>query len=80
MSWAEFMEIGRDIPDYEVQWRIEQQKPGHCASLIYTSGTTGQPKASTFHTKQLQLKYPALLCMYCWPKHLMLVPSNLCIY
>ena len=45
MSWAEFMEIGRDVPDYEVQWRIEQQKPGHCASLIYTSGTTGQPKA-----------------------------------
>ncbi|CAI8023833.1 Long-chain-fatty-acid--CoA ligase ACSBG2 [Geodia barretti] len=44
MSWAEFMEIGHDVPDYEVQWRIEQQKPGHCASLIYTSGTTGQPK------------------------------------
>lgn len=44
MSWEEFMEVGKDIPDYEVQWRIEQQKPGHCASLIYTSGTTGQPK------------------------------------
>ncbi len=34
----------QDIPDYEVQWRIEKQKPGHCASLIYTSGTTGPPK------------------------------------
>lgn len=44
MSWAEFLEIGSDVPDYEVQWRVEQQKPGHCASLIYTSGTTGQPK------------------------------------
>ena len=34
----------QDIPDYEVQWRIEKVKPGHCASLIYTSGTTGPPK------------------------------------
>lgn len=47
MSWEEFMAIGQDVPDYEVHWRIEQQKPGHCASLIYTSGTTGQPKVST---------------------------------
>ncbi len=36
--------FSQDIPDYEVQWRIEKQKPGHCASLIYTSGTTGPPK------------------------------------
>ena len=34
----------QDIPDYELSWRIEPQKPGHCASLIYTSGTTGPPK------------------------------------
>ncbi|XP_064385622.1 long-chain-fatty-acid--CoA ligase ACSBG2-like isoform X2 [Halichondria panicea] len=44
IPWSEFMEIGKDIPDYEVQWRIEKVKPGHCASLIYTSGTTGPPK------------------------------------
>ena len=34
----------QDVPDYEVQWRIEKQKPGNCAALIYTSGTTGPPK------------------------------------
>lgn len=34
----------QDVPDYEVQWRIEKQKPGTCAALIYTSGTTGPPK------------------------------------
>ena len=34
----------QDVPDYEVQWRIERQKPGNCAALIYTSGTTGPPK------------------------------------
>lgn len=36
--------VSQDVPDYEVQWRIEKQKPGHCAALIYTSGTTGPPK------------------------------------
>lgn len=36
--------IPQDVPDYEVQWRIEKQKPGNCAALIYTSGTTGPPK------------------------------------
>jgi long-chain-fatty-acid--CoA ligase ACSBG len=38
------MAKGRDVPDYEVQWRIEPQKPGNCCMLIYTSGTTGNPK------------------------------------
>jgi long-chain-fatty-acid--CoA ligase ACSBG len=36
--------LSQDVPDYEVQWRIERQKPGNCAALIYTSGTTGPPK------------------------------------
>ena len=44
LSWKEFLDFGKDLPDYEVQWRIERQKPGHCCSLIYTSGTTGTPK------------------------------------
>ena len=38
----------QDVPDYEVQWRIEKQKPGNCAALIYTSGTTGQPKVTQY--------------------------------
>ncbi|XP_065901711.1 long-chain-fatty-acid--CoA ligase ACSBG2-like isoform X2 [Dysidea avara] len=44
ISWEEFLNCGIDVPDYEVSWRIEKQKPGNCASLIYTSGTTGPPK------------------------------------
>ncbi|XP_019854410.1 PREDICTED: long-chain-fatty-acid--CoA ligase ACSBG2-like [Amphimedon queenslandica] len=44
MTWDEFMEKGQGIPDYELSWRMDHQKPGHCASLIYTSGTTGPPK------------------------------------
>ena len=57
MSWSEFMEVGADVPDYEVQWRIEQQKSGHCASLIYTSGTTGQPKVSLMYDSKVNVVY-----------------------
>lgn len=45
ISWGEFLDIGKSLPEYEVQWRIDKQKPGHCCTLIYTSGTTGNPKA-----------------------------------
>ena len=44
-SWAEFMTLGKDVPDADVEARIADQKPGHCCTLIYTSGTTGNPKA-----------------------------------
>ncbi|XP_019848922.1 PREDICTED: long-chain-fatty-acid--CoA ligase ACSBG2-like [Amphimedon queenslandica] len=44
LSWDQFIDCGKDVPDYELKWRIEAQKPGHCASLVYTSGTTGSPK------------------------------------
>ena len=33
------------VPTIEVDTRISNTKPGHCAILIYTSGTTGNPKA-----------------------------------
>lgn len=28
-----------------IEWRMDVQKPGNCATFIYTSGTTGPPKA-----------------------------------
>jgi len=28
-----------------MEYRINIQKPGNCATFIYTSGTTGPPKA-----------------------------------
>ncbi|XP_071584087.1 long-chain-fatty-acid--CoA ligase ACSBG2 isoform X1 [Heliangelus exortis] len=43
-SWSEFMDLGKDIPDAQLQEVIESQKPNQCCTLIYTSGTTGQPK------------------------------------
>ncbi|XP_040183169.1 long-chain-fatty-acid--CoA ligase ACSBG2 isoform X2 [Rana temporaria] len=43
-TWAEFMQLGKDVPDAELDKIILSQKPNQCCTLIYTSGTTGQPK------------------------------------
>uniref|UniRef100_A0A8C1IQ10 Long-chain-fatty-acid--CoA ligase ACSBG2 n=1 Tax=Cyprinus carpio TaxID=7962 RepID=A0A8C1IQ10_CYPCA len=43
-TWAEFMELGRDEPDAQLDDIISSQKPNQCCTLIYTSGTTGHPK------------------------------------
>lgn len=45
MDWQTFMSVGKEIPEYELEWRLKNQKPNKCSSLIYTSGTTGPPKA-----------------------------------
>ncbi|KAG9341259.1 hypothetical protein JZ751_019700 [Albula glossodonta] len=43
-SWEEFMELGLDVPDKELNDIIAVQKANQCCILIYTSGTTGMPK------------------------------------
>ncbi|XP_061093922.1 long-chain-fatty-acid--CoA ligase ACSBG2 isoform X1 [Conger conger] len=43
-TWAEFMEMGNEVPDSQLDDIIASQKPNQCCTLIYTSGTTGQPK------------------------------------
>ncbi|KAK1174416.1 long-chain-fatty-acid--CoA ligase ACSBG2-like [Acipenser oxyrinchus oxyrinchus] len=43
-TWKEFMELGKQIPDAQLDDVIRSQKANQCCSLIYTSGTTGQPK------------------------------------
>ena len=44
LQWAEFMQVGKDLPDSAVQDRLKMQAPNKCCTLIYTSGTTGTPK------------------------------------
>ena len=44
-SWEEFMKVGQDVSDDQLQQRIDAQSPNKCCTLIYTSGTTGEPKA-----------------------------------
>ncbi|KAK0147002.1 Long-chain-fatty-acid--CoA ligase ACSBG2 [Merluccius polli] len=43
-TWAEFMDLGRDEPDAQLDEVIASQRPNQCCTLIYTSGTTGPPK------------------------------------
>lgn len=44
-SWDEFLALGKDVPDQQLDERMRAAKPENIAKLIYTSGTTGPPKA-----------------------------------
>jgi long-chain acyl-CoA synthetase len=44
MSWQQFMELGDERHDAELDQRMEAAQPEDLATLIYTSGTTGLPK------------------------------------
>jgi len=43
-TWKEFLEVGKAVPDSELEERISVQAPNKCCTLIYTSGTTGSAK------------------------------------
>ncbi|CAH2273210.1 long-chain-fatty-acid-- ligase ACSBG1 isoform X1 [Pelobates cultripes] len=43
-TWEEFVELGKDIAESQLDDLISSQKPNQCCVLIYTSGTTGNPK------------------------------------
>ena len=43
-QWTEFMMLGEDVPEEELDALIKNQSPNECCTLIYTSGTTGNPK------------------------------------
>lgn len=45
MSWNDVLDLGAKESDTEIDSRVANALPGHCAALIYTSGTTGEPKA-----------------------------------
>jgi long-subunit acyl-CoA synthetase (AMP-forming) len=44
-SWAQLLEMGRQVEEADLEARIAAQKPDDMSTLIYTSGTTGPPKA-----------------------------------
>ena len=44
-SFEDFLLLGKDVPDADIDARLFGLKPGNCSTLIYTSGTTGPPKA-----------------------------------
>ncbi|XP_072241987.1 long-chain-fatty-acid--CoA ligase ACSBG1 [Leuresthes tenuis] len=43
-SWDEFLELGLDVSDKQLDDIISGQRANQCCILIYTSGTTGKPK------------------------------------
>jgi long-subunit acyl-CoA synthetase (AMP-forming) len=44
-SWKQLMELAKEVPESDLQARLDAQKPEDVCTLIYTSGTTGPPKA-----------------------------------
>lgn len=45
LTWNDFLNLAENVPDEEVDKRVQLCKPESIAKLIYTSGTTGPPKA-----------------------------------
>ncbi|KAF3695497.1 Long-chain-fatty-acid--CoA ligase ACSBG2 [Channa argus] len=43
-TWAEFMKLGEEVPDHQLNAVIDSLRANECCTLIYTSGTTGNPK------------------------------------
>ncbi|KAM9858747.1 long-chain-fatty-acid--CoA ligase ACSBG2-like [Aulostomus maculatus] len=43
-TWTEFMKLGQDVPDEQLDAMIDSLRANECCTLIYTSGTTGNPK------------------------------------
>ena len=44
LQWAEFMKLGEDVSEEQLNTVIDRLQANECCSLIYTSGTTGNPK------------------------------------
>jgi long-subunit acyl-CoA synthetase (AMP-forming) len=45
LGWEEFLALGDEVPEADLEARTSAQKPEDACTLIYTSGTTGEPKA-----------------------------------
>ncbi|XP_038560405.1 long-chain-fatty-acid--CoA ligase ACSBG2-like isoform X2 [Micropterus salmoides] len=43
-TWEEFMKLGEDVPEEQLNAVIDSLRANECCTLIYTSGTTGKPK------------------------------------
>ncbi len=44
-TWGQLLAMGAEVPEADLQARLDAQKPEDLCTLIYTSGTTGPPKA-----------------------------------
>lgn len=53
LDWEAFMAKGSNVPDAEIDKRLESLREDQLATLIYTSGTTGPPKGVMLSHKNL---------------------------
>lgn len=44
LQWSDFLKMGEDMTDQELNAVIGSLRANECCTLIYTSGTTGNPK------------------------------------
>ncbi|XP_061528355.1 long-chain-fatty-acid--CoA ligase ACSBG2-like [Phycodurus eques] len=43
-TWAEFMRLGEDVPEKDLDDSIARLRANECSTVIFTSGSTGAPK------------------------------------
>eukprot|EP01006_Ploeotia_vitrea_P000517 TRINITY_DN103193_c0_g1_i1.p1 TRINITY_DN103193_c0_g1~~TRINITY_DN103193_c0_g1_i1.p1 ORF type:complete len:713 (-),score=106.75 TRINITY_DN103193_c0_g1_i1:133-2232(-) len=60
-SWEEFMKVGADVSDVELNNRVQNLRADEPCSLVYTSGTTGPPKAAMSCHDNLVFQCKAIL-------------------
>lgn len=56
IDWQQFLDLGKDIPDSDVDARIDSLSPDDLSDIFFTSGTTGRPKGvMTNHAQNIRV-------------------------
>ena len=67
LTWGDFLAKAENLPDTELDQRIDKIEQDALATLIYTSGTTGPPKAVMLSHRNLAWTANLLCDIAGWP-------------